>query len=232
MKGWLFKCRPETIPGVNKPGFVKPYLEVWNRITFTMVKLRRIHFSASPSTLNVRHPFPALLSSTLLQSCIDMRSEPLAPKKAASKCTQLSCVTHVWSGTILTLFVKPLSRCFHASHVSTVFLRWEKYVFFPPYKKHISGFILPDQQKVLSEDETDDWGTLPHPPSQETCVKEVILWMYTYTVLSVTLRTVCPVAPTTFCVWTLWVVVFIVGDFPEVLFSEHQNQQLLRNFKG
>lgn len=84
-------------------------------------------------------------------------------------------------------------------------------LFFPPYKKHISGFILPGQQKVLwrrshplqSEDETEDWGALPHPPSQETCVKEVILWMYTYTALSVTLRTVCPVALTTFCEWTL-----------------------------
>lgn len=71
-------------------------------------------------------------------------------------------------------------------------------LFFPPHKKHISGFVLPDQQKVLSEDETEDWGALPHPPSQETCVKEVILWMYTYTALSVTLRTVCPVALTTF----------------------------------
>lgn len=85
--------------------------------------------------VNVRHPFPASLSSTLLQSCMDMRFEPLAHKKAASKCTQLSCVMHVWSGTILTFFVKPLSRCFHASHVSTAFLRWEKHFFFPTTQK-------------------------------------------------------------------------------------------------
>lgn len=225
MKGWLFKCRPETIPRVNKPGCVKPYLELWNQITFTTLKLRRTDFSASPSTFNVSHPFPAPLSSTLLQSCMDMRFEPLAHKKAASKCTQLSCVTHVWSGTILTLFVKPLSRRCHASHVSTAFLRWEKHFFFHHTKNICLDLFCQTSRKVLSEDETEDWGALPHPPSQETCVKEVILWMYTYAALSVTLRTVCPVALTTFCVWTMWVVIF------SVLFSKHQNQQLLRHLR-